>query len=84
VKDKFEIYYEGKPLPLPSGEIKGATIWEKEDAIAIENMASTDFSYYNRLLNVCIYGEDELEELKKLEQAEMIARFIKNHSKDFD
>jgi hypothetical protein len=68
MKKGFEIYYKGKPLNEKS----------------INNMEPTDFGYYKRLLDVCIYGEEEMEEMKKLGQKVMIARFIKNHSKDFD
>tara|TARA_Y100001934_G_C12158415_1_gene680771 strand:+ start:647 stop:931 length:285 start_codon:yes stop_codon:yes gene_type:complete len=59
MRDHFEVYYKGNPVPLPSGEDgRGNLIWD-DDPIPIWQMNESEQSYWHRLMDVPSYNDEE-------------------------
>ena len=59
MRDDFEVYYKGCLVPLPSGEDgRGNFVWDDEPK-PIWEMTASEQSYWNRLMAVPIYNEEE-------------------------
>jgi len=63
MKQDFKIYYKNEELPLPCGESKGCFIFD--DVPIITEMTTNDFLYYNRLMKVSNYSDEELLKFEK-------------------